>query len=111
MLGPLITLPRTVQVISSDEEENTPQPKRSVGPSKSASPSVVTPTTDVIDLTEEFSELSSRKSRSRTRDTSLPRPRSQTIDTLGWEEYHSPIAGVRLRALSSNVGPLEWDRC
>ena len=95
-----------MQVISSDEEENTPTPKRSVAPSKSASPGATTPTEDVIDLTEGFSGLSSQKSRSRTRDTSPLRPRSQTLDLLGWEEYQSPIAGVRRRAFLSNYGLL-----
>lgn len=103
MLGHLKA--RIVQVISSDEEENTP--KRSVGPSKSKSPSAATPTEEVIDLTEGFSELPSRKDRSRTRGTSPPQSRSQTLDLLGWEEYRSPLAGIRLRAFSlgaSHVG-------
>ena len=44
-----------MQVISSDEEENTPQLKRNAAkPSNSVSPAASTPVEDVIDLTEDL---------------------------------------------------------
>ncbi|KAF9651354.1 hypothetical protein BDM02DRAFT_3110787 [Thelephora ganbajun] len=98
MLGCLRILYRTVIQVISDEEENTPQPKQSATePSNSASPAAATSTEDVIDLTEGLAGLSSRKGKSRARDTSQSRSRSQTLDPSGWEEYRSPITGVRLQ--------------
>ncbi|KAF9644545.1 hypothetical protein BDM02DRAFT_935160 [Thelephora ganbajun] len=107
MLGRLRTSHSTmVQAISSDKEENTPQPKWSVTePSKLASPAAATSTGDVIDLTEGLVGLSSRKGKSRARDTSPPRSRSQILDLSGWEGYRSLVTGAGLGAFSSNASP------
>ena len=97
------SLRTVIQVISSDEEDITPHPnRRALETSKSVSPAAVTSTKDVIDLTEESPRIPPRKDKGGTRDPSLPRPPSQTLDQSGWEEYRSPIASVRTRAFPPN---------